>query len=40
MDSHRKYALFIRGHSQDKNANKSTGWGGGRYLNPKVDLNP
>jgi hypothetical protein len=29
MDSHSTYALFVRGHPQDRNTNKSSGGGGG-----------
>jgi hypothetical protein len=36
MDSHSTYALFVRGHPQDRNKNKSSGGD----LNLKVDLNP
>jgi hypothetical protein len=36
MDSHNTYALFVRGHSQDRNTNKSLGGD----LNLKVDQNP
>jgi hypothetical protein len=38
MDSHSIDVLSVRGRPQHRNKNKS--WGGGGYLNLKVDLNP